>query len=132
MHITFRQSLAAAAGAAALLLAPAAMAAGAYHPSNDTAGAAFFPEHVTTKSRADVNADLAAAKRQPGWNAVSRGAPWPAPATGAGLTRAQVNADLQAAMAQPAWDSVSRVGAAWPAQGHAPGRSADSLQASAR
>ncbi|MBP6898238.1 MULTISPECIES: DUF4148 domain-containing protein [Pseudacidovorax] len=116
MQAHFRHSLVAAAGAATLLLAPAAMAAGAYHPATTEAGATFHPEHASTKTREQVNADLQTAMKHPAWDRVSRGAPWPVAKTGPGLTREQVNADLQAAMKHPAWDRVSRGGAPWPVE----------------
>ena len=117
MQAYFRHSLVVAAGAATLLLAPAAMAAGAYHPANTEAGATFHPEHASTKTRDQVNAEFAVAAKHPAWQpAISRGAPWPVVKTGPGLTREQVNADLQAAMKHPAWDRVSRGGAPWPVE----------------
>lgn len=116
MKHPIRRTLLAASGAAWLALTPAAFAAGAYHPENSEAGATFFPEHAAAKSRSEVSAELARAMQHPAWlPAISRGAPWPVPASGVGLTRAQVNAELQAAMRHPAWNSVSR-GAPWPVE----------------
>lgn len=124
MHMPAHRSFVAAAGAALMFLAPAAMAAGAFHPDTSEAGAVFFPDHVSVKSREQVNAELASAMQHPAWQtAISRGAPWPVTKTGAGLTREQVNADLDAAMKHPAWNSVSR-GAPWPVQRPAPSTSA--------
>ncbi|MDM0047018.1 DUF4148 domain-containing protein [Variovorax dokdonensis] len=115
MTISIRHVFAATASVAALLIAPAAFAAGAYHPEPTEAGASFNPDHVGQKSRDQVRAELAEASKQPGWDRISRtGAPWPAGKNGNGFTRGEVNADLQAAMASPSWDRVSRIGAAWP------------------
>ncbi|MBN8750608.1 Uncharacterised protein [Xylophilus ampelinus] len=104
----------AAATAAAFFLSPA-MAAGAFHPQNGEVGATFHPDHVSSKSRDQVNTELVAATQLPAWQPlISRGAPWPIAKTGPGLTREQVNAELQAAMKTPAWDRVGRLGAPWP------------------
>ncbi|XXQ52990.1 DUF4148 domain-containing protein [Xenophilus aerolatus] len=115
MYFSIRRSLAVALGTAAVLFAPAAFAAGAYHPANGEAGATFHPEHAASKSRDHVGNELAAATQHPAWQtAISRGAPWPVAKSGPGLTREQVSAELQAAMKHPAWDRVSRGGAPWP------------------
>lgn len=116
MHSSIHRSFVAAAGAALMSLSSIAMAAGAFHPENSEAGAVFFPEHASVKSREQVSTELAGAMRHPAWQtAISRGAPWPAAQSGTGLTREQVEADLRAAMKHPAWNGVSR-GAPWPVQ----------------
>lgn len=98
---------------AALLAAPPALADGAYHPEDGEAGAKFYPQHVAANSRDGVSSDLQKAMTQRGWNAASRGAPWPTQ-NDAPRSREQVQAELQTAMTDPAWDGVSRLGAAWP------------------
>lgn len=102
------------AGALAAALVPTSFAAGAYHPNSSESGATFHPDHVNQATRAQVASDLDKAQKNPRWSTTySRGAPWPAAASGEPKTRAQVNAELQTAMKHPAWNSVSR-GAPWP------------------
>ena len=100
--------------AVCLTLSMNAQAEQAYHPAAQEAGATFVPEHIGQNSRAQVQAQLGAAMARPDWQAISRGAPWPAERGAGALTRAQVRAELDAAMAHPAWSAVSQ-GAPWPA-----------------
>jgi len=117
MFISVRRVVAVSAGLFALSMTPAAMAAAPYHMQDGEAGATFNPDHATQATRAQVNADLAVAMKNPAWDRIARsGAAWPAQRAAQGLTREQVSADLVVAMQNPAWDRVSRSGAAWPAK----------------
>lgn len=115
MSVRTLSSVAAVAAFATTMLVPlSASADGAYHPSNDEAGATYHPSHASTTTGSQVAADLAKAQKHPAWNtSISRGAPWPVAKTGEPKTRDQVNAELKAAMQHPAWSNVSR-GAPWP------------------
>jgi hypothetical protein len=96
---------------AATLTATSAFAASAFHPEPTEAGAQFHPQHVTQKSRAEVQTALRQAQQHPAWQSTSRGAPWPV-AADSPKTREQVRAELVSAMQHPAWNAVSR-GAPW-------------------
>lgn len=85
---------------AAVALTPlAASAAGEYHFAPTEAGVTRFPDHAKQDpSRDRVVAELATAQKQPAWNNVSRGAPWPAARTGQPATREAVEAEAIKAM----------------------------------
>lgn len=116
MFASLKTSLIVGAAFAALSALPA-MASGAYHPQSSEAGATFHPDHIGSRTRSQVNAELVAAMQSPAWSPlVSRGAPWPVAKGDPGKTRAQVNAELNSAMRDPNWVNVSR-GAPWPGNG---------------
>jgi len=60
-------------------------------------------------SRAQVSAELALARQQPGWDVASRIGERPAAAVGA-RSRAEVLAELSAAQRHPGWDNAARTG----------------------
>jgi hypothetical protein len=93
-------ALAFAAATTAATLAPlAASAAGEYHFAPTEAGVTRYPDHLRQDpSRDKVVAELDTARKQPAWNSVSRGAPWPSPRAGQPATRAAVEAEAIAAM----------------------------------
>ncbi|WP_198085023.1 DUF4148 domain-containing protein [Variovorax sp. E3] len=93
------RSLLAAAFTAAALAPLAASAAGEFHFAPTEAGVTRYPEHLRRDpSRDRVVAELETAQKQPAWNTVSRGAPWPAPRAGQPATRAAVEAEAIEAM----------------------------------
>ncbi|SFQ39361.1 DUF4148 domain-containing protein [Variovorax sp. 770b2] len=93
-------STTALAALAVAALAPlAASAAGEYHFAPTEAGAQRYPDHLRQDpSRDRVVAELEAAQKQPAWNTVSRGAPWPASRAGQPATREAVEAEAIKAM----------------------------------
>lgn len=92
-------SLIAVATCAAALTPLAASAAGEYHFAPTEAGATRYPEHLRQDpSRDKVVAELETARKQPAWNSVSRGAPWPAARSGQPATREAVQAKAVEAM----------------------------------
>lgn len=115
MNLRYLQRTAVTAGFGVILLSgTSAFAAGPYHPASSEAGATYHPDHVVSRSRTAVEADLGTAMRHPSWGtAISRGAPWPVARTEQPKTREQVKAELAAAMKNPAWNMVSK-GAPWP------------------
>lgn len=103
LSISRRTSPAASLGAAALaavaLVPLAASAAGEYHFAPNEAGATRHPDHLRQDpSRDRVVAELETARKQPAWNSVSRGAPWPASRAGQPATREAVEAEAIKAM----------------------------------
>lgn len=100
LHRTlFLAPLSAAALAAAALAPLAASAAGEYHFAPTEAGVERYPDHLRQDpSRDKVVAELETAQKQPAWNAVSRGAPWPASRAGQPATREAVEAEAIKAM----------------------------------
>lgn len=84
------------AAAAALALPGAAMAAGYVHPANNEAGATIHPSHFqSSKTRAQVMADAAAAVREGGSSRFNQGVyPAQAQQAGAGKTRQEVINEL--------------------------------------
>jgi hypothetical protein len=100
LHRPLFASLSVAALAAAAALAPmAASAAGEYHFAPTEAGVTRYPDHLRQDpSRDKVVAELETAQKQPAWNSVSRGAPWPAARAGQPATREAVEADAIKAM----------------------------------
>lgn len=100
----------AAALAAASLAAPA-FATDVIHTATTEMGYTVHPDHATqTRSRADVIAEIDAAKKNGTWNLLRVGAPLPPAKAGKGLTREEVEADLLRAQQHPSW-SARRVGA---------------------
>lgn len=92
-------SLAALAASAAALMPLAASAAGEYHFAPTEAGVTRHPDHLRQDpSRDRVVAELETAQKQPAWNTVSRGAPWPTPRAGQPTTREAVEAEAIKAM----------------------------------
>lgn len=94
----------------------AAMSAPAFadqvlHSANTEQGYVNYPEHAQPgRTRAEVIAEMEAAKKDGTWEFIRRGAPLPVKG-GVPLTRAQVEADLLQAQKHPSW-SVRRVGGA--------------------
>ena len=94
---------------AAALIPLAASAAGEHHFAPTEAGVTRHPDHARQDpSRDRVMAELETAQKQPAWNSVSRGAPWPAARTGQPATRDAVEADAIKAMRAGAIPSGER------------------------
>jgi len=94
-----RKLLVSSAVLAAALIPLAASAAAEYHFAPTEAGVTRYPDHAKQDpSRDRVVAELEAARKQPAWNSVSRGAPWPAARTGQPATREAVEAEAIEAM----------------------------------
>jgi hypothetical protein len=99
LHRPLFASLSAAVLAAAALAPMAASAAGEYHFAPTEAGVTRYPDHLRQDpSRDKVVAELETAQKQPAWNSVSRGAPWPASRAGQTTTREAVEAETIKAM----------------------------------
>ncbi|WP_168109763.1 DUF4148 domain-containing protein [Ramlibacter lithotrophicus] len=80
------------------------------HAANTEQGYVNYPEHAKAgRSRAEVIAEMEAAKKDGTWEFIRRGAPLPVKG-GVPLTRAQVEAELLQAQKHPSW-SARRVGA---------------------
>ena len=100
---------------AAVALSLAALASPAFateviHNATNEMGYTVHPDHAKAgKSRAEVLAELDAAKKQSSWSLMRLGAPLPMTG-GTPLTREQVEADLLRAQKHPSW-SARRVGA---------------------
>lgn len=81
--------------AAALSLPGLSFANSAWHPDNGEAGFTYHPDYVkSTKTRAQVLAELEAARKDGTLALLQRGAPVPVKATGPGKTRQQVLGDM--------------------------------------
>ena len=81
--------------AAAIAVPGVASADSLYHPANDEAGYVAHYDHAkSTKSRAQVAAEVDAARKDGTYSFYRVGAPLPARLTGAGKTREQVIAEL--------------------------------------
>ena len=82
--------------AAAITLPSLSFASSEWHPSSGEAGFTYHPDHFkSTKTRADVRADLEAARKDGTLALMQRGAPLPPKATGPGKTREQVLSELR-------------------------------------
>jgi len=80
-----------ALAAAAITLPSLSFANSVWHPANGEAGVTYHPDHVeSTKSRADVAAELEAARRDGSLWFLQRGVPVPVKNASAGKTREQV------------------------------------------
>lgn len=99
LHRKLFMPLVAAATFTAALAPLAASAAGEFHFAPTEAGATRYPDHLRQEpSRDKVVAELETAQKQPAWNSVSRGAPWPASRAGQPTTREAVEAEAIKAM----------------------------------
>lgn len=99
----------AAALAAATLAAPA-FASGVIHPNTTEMGYTVHPDHAAEgKTRAQVVAELQAARKDSSWQSLRVGAPLP-PKADQPRTRAEVEAELMRAQQHPSW-AARRVGA---------------------
>lgn len=86
-----RPALAALAATAALALPGLAQADSVYHPANGEVGFTYHPEHFkSTKSRAEVIAEVEAARKDGTLALLQRGAPLPVKSTAPAKTRQQV------------------------------------------
>lgn len=82
--------------AAAIALPSLSFASSQWHPSNGEAGFTYHPDHFkSTKTRADVLAELEAARKDGTLALMQRNAPIPPKATGPGKTREQVISELR-------------------------------------
>lgn len=81
---------------AAITLPSMSFANSMWHPDNGEAGFTYHPDHFkSTKTRADVRAELEVARKDGTLALMQRGAPVPAKATGPGKTRQQVLDEMQ-------------------------------------
>ena len=82
--------------AAAITLPGLSFASSMWHPDSGEAGFTYHPNHFdSTKARAEVLAELDAARKDGTLAQIQRGAPIPAKAAGPGKTRQQVLNDMR-------------------------------------
>ena len=77
---------------AAITLPGLSFANSVWHPDSGEAGVTFHPDHLkSTKTRADVRAELEVARKDGTLALMQRGAPLPPKTTGPGKTRQQID-----------------------------------------
>ncbi|MCZ8112988.1 MAG: DUF4148 domain-containing protein [Rubrivivax sp.] len=91
----FSRTLILAAVATVAALPMAASATSVYHPAQGEAGVTKHLDHLTsTKTRAQVQAEVLAAQKDGTLSRIARGLPLPAETQGMNRTRAQVVAEM--------------------------------------
>lgn len=94
--MNLRQATALSVVAVAITLPAASFAKSEWHPTNNEAGVTYHPDHArSTKSRADVLAELDAARKDGTLFIMQRGGAVPIKSTGPGKTRDEVRSELR-------------------------------------
>lgn len=80
---------------ACLAMPVAAQASSIWHPASGEAGVTYHPEHFKSKTRAEVIAELEAARKDGTLLLIQRGAPLPAKSVSPGKTNLQPIGELR-------------------------------------